>query len=134
MTFTRPLLMGLRDYLIARGVTATIVAGDLPSTPDQAIALNMYAASDPLEVARADVRVQAMCRGDVNDSLSGADLADQLFDILHGLEDLWIGELHIAICARVSVIPHGADDNKRSLRSDNYQLTVDVPVTTRRPA
>jgi len=134
MSFTRELLAGLKAHLVSRGVTATIVIGqDLPSSPDEALALNLYDSEDFVEVARGDVRVQAMCRGAVNDSMSGADLADQVFDILHGAEGLWIDDLHVALCSRLSMVPLGTDDKKRSTRSDNYELLVDVPTTARRP-
>lgn len=134
MSFTRDLLLGLRLHLIAQGVTATIVVGgDLPSSPDEAIALNLYDAEDLVEAARSDVRVQAMCRGKAGDSLSGADVADQVFDILHGAEGLWFDDLHVAQCYRLSVVPLGIDTSKRSTRADNYELTVDVPTTARRP-
>lgn len=134
MSFTRPLTLGLLDYVTAQGVTVMLVAGDLPSTPDQVVGVTLYGSVDWVEVARADVRMQFMCRGAVNDSLSAADLADGLFGILHGLEDLWIGDLHVALCSRLSVVPLGVDDNKRVLRADNYELLVDVPSTARRPA
>ena len=134
MSFTRDLTLGLIDYVTGQGVTAMLVAGDLPSEPDEAVGFTLYASDDPVEVARADVRLQAMCRGARNDSLSASDVADQLFGVLHGLEGLWIGDLHVALCSRISVLPLGIDGNKRAIRADNYGLTVDVPVTARRPA
>lgn len=134
MSFTRDLLLGLRSHAIAQGVTtAIVVGGDLPSTPDVAVALNLYDSEDFVEVARSDVRVQFMCRGSVNDTMSAADLADQLFDIFHALEGLWIGDLHVALCSRLSVVPLGIDSSKRTTRADNYELLVDVPSTARRP-
>ena len=134
MSFTRDLLAGLKAHLVSQGITATIVIGqDLPSSPDEALALNLYDSEDFVEVARSDVRVQAMCRGVANDSLDSADVADQIFDILHGLEGLWIGELHVTLCSRLSVVPLGIDTAKRTVRADNYELTVDVPTSARRP-
>lgn len=131
---TRELLMGLRADLAAGGVTATVVVSrDLPTTPHAAISLGVYDSADEVEVARGTHRVQAMFRGAPDDSLSCDDLADAVFGLWHAREGLWLGGLHVALISRVSRIPLGMDGNNRSLRSDNYELLVDEPVSALRP-
>lgn len=126
--------MGLRADLAAGGVTATVVvARDLPTTPDLAVALNVYDSDDEVEVARGTHRVQAMFRGTPDDSLSCDDLADAVFDLWHAREGLWLGGLHVALMYRVSRIPLPMDGDNRSIRADNYELLVDEPVSALRP-
>ena len=130
---SRDLLMGLRAHLAANGVTATVVVGrDLPTRPDSAVALNIYDSDDAVEIARGTHRVQAMFRGDPDDSLSADDVADLVFDLWHAREGLWLDGLHVALMTRVSRIPLGADGNNRSMRSDNYELLVDEPESALR--
>lgn len=126
--------MGLRADLAANGITALVVVGrDLPTTPDLAVALNVYDSDDEVEVARGTHRVQAMFRGLPGDSLTCDDLADQVFGVWHAREGLWLGGLFVSLMSRVSRIPLGVDGNDRSLRSDNYELLIDEPVTALRP-
>lgn len=130
---TRDLLMGLRSHLADNGIEAfVVVARDLPTTPDVAVALNVYDSDDEIEVARGTHRVQAMFRGEAGDSLSCDDVADEVFALWHGLEGLWLGPLHVASMHRVSRIPLDRDGNNRSLRADNYELIVDEPTSARR--
>ena len=133
MSTTRDLLMGLRAHLSDNGVSATVVvARDLPTSPDAAVALNLYDSLDEVEVARGTHRVQAMFRGAPDDSLTCDDLADAVFDLWHAREGLWIGGLHVVLMSRVSRIPLGMDGDNRSMRSDNYELLIDEPTTALR--
>ena len=134
MSHERTLLVGLKPLIVAAGIpTGSVVYGDLPTAPDRAVALNCYAALDEAKVALTRLRVQVMVRGIVNDSLDAGDLADTIFDALHGLENLWFGGVHLVQCFRVSRIPLGIDSAKRTTRADNYECDVDLPVTAGRP-
>ena len=134
MSFTRDLLVGLKSEIPSGTLAAaSIVFGDLPSTPDRAAALAAYAAVDEPKVAKSTIRVQFMFRGDVNNSLSCDDLADDVFAYLQGLEDRTYGSVHLIQCFRVSAVPLGVDANKRSTRADNYECDVDLPLTAGRP-
>ena len=131
--FTRDLLVGLKADLVSAGITDVIVFGDLPSTPDRCVALAAYSAVDEPKVAKSTIRVQVMCRGIENDSLDADDLADSIFDILQGLEDRTYSTAHLVQCNRVSAVPMGIDGAKRTARSDNYEIDVDLPLTAGRP-
>jgi hypothetical protein len=133
VSFTRDVLAGLKADLVAAGVTDQIVFGDLPSKPDRCVALSAYAAVDEPKVALSKIRVQVMVRGVANDSLDPDDLADVIFEALQGLEDRTYGAAHLVQCFRVSAVPLGIDSSKRSTRSDNYELDVDLPLTSGRP-
>ena len=133
MSHTRDIYLGLKALLIASGVTDAIVYGDLPTTPDRAVAITAYGALDEPKVALSKIRVQVMCRGLPSNNIDADDLADAIFDALQGTEDLWWGDVHLVQCFRISAVPLGADTSKRSTRSDNYELDVDLPLTAGRP-
>lgn len=133
MSFTRDLLAGLKSELVAAGVTVPIVFGDLPTTPDRAVGLGAYAATDDPTTAHSTLRVQIVVRGVPNSSLDADDLADDIFQALQALEDRTYGTAHLVQCLRVSAVPLGIDGSKRSARSDNYEVDVDLPVTAGRP-
>jgi hypothetical protein len=132
VSHTEDLLRGLKAVLVAGGVTDTIVFGELPSTPDRCIALSAYAAQDEATVALSHRRVQAMVRGAQNSYLDAEGLADDVFDILHGLVDRTFGVVHLVQCFRISAVPLGIDGSKRSTRADNYEIDVDLPLTAAR--
>lgn len=133
--FTRDLLVGLKADLVAAGIATPIYFGDLPTTPDRAMALTAYSAVDQPKVALSTLRVQVMVRGIPNDSLDGDDLADSIFNALHGLENRSYasGTVHLVQCLRISAVPLGIDTSKRSTRADNYECDVDLPLTAGRP-
>lgn len=134
MSTTRDLLAGLKAELVASGVpAASIVYGDLPSSPDRAVALAAYAAVDEAKVALSTVRVQLMFRGAQNNSIDADDFADDAFAVLHGLEDRTYGSVHLVQCLRISAVPLGIDSMKRTTRADNYEIDVDLPLTAGRP-
>jgi hypothetical protein len=134
-THERTLLVGVKALIAPSLVpAASVFYGDLPATtPDRAVALNCYAATDEAKVALSRLRLQVMVRGVVNDSLDAGDLADTIFDALHGLENLWFGGVHLVQCFRISRVPLGIDSAKRTTRADNYECDVDLPVTAGRP-
>ncbi|GAB3081038.1 hypothetical protein GCM10027053_51990 [Intrasporangium mesophilum] len=133
MSFTKDLLLGLKAELVAAGITELIVFGDLPSEPHRAIGLSAYATVDDATVAHSTLRVQLMARGVPNDSLDVHELADSAFLALQTLENRTYGTAHLVQCLRVSSVPLGIDDAKRSARSDNYEVDVDLPLTAGRP-
>ena len=133
MSFTRDLLVGLKAELVAAGFTVPIVFGDLPTAPDRVVGLGAYAAIDDPTTAHSILRVQVMVRGVPNISLDADDLADDIFQAIQAIEDRTYGTVHLVQCLRVSAVPLGIDASKRSARSDNYEVDVDLPVTAGRP-
>jgi Bacteriophage minor capsid protein len=141
VSFTRDLLDGLA-LLLAAGDTpiATydpdgasyaptetgVVFGDLPQAPDRVVALTAYGVSDDAGLTDTVQGVQVRTRagtdpGDVD------DLADAVFDLLHGASDLTVGGFPVVLIRRVSFVPLGVDGNRRHERSDNYYVTVRRP-------
>ena len=144
--FTSDLLTGLAGFLAAAGIGVTyrtstpylatetgVVFGLYPTSPDRCIAMTAYAATDEPKVALSKIRVELALRGVVNDSLDVDELGDSFFNLLHGIEHVQFGTAHVNQMLRVSSIQLGADTAKRNERSDNYELDVDVPVTSGRP-
>jgi hypothetical protein len=148
MSFTSDLLTGLAQYLADAGVGLTyradpqdvylpdetgIFLGLYPTKPDRVVCLTAYVTSDEAKVALSHIRVEAALRGVVNDSLDVHDLGDVVFTVLQGAEDLTFGAAHVVQALRVISASGGVDDNKRSQRSDSYELDLDVPLTPGRP-
>ena len=115
----------------AAGETA-IVFGELPTTPDRAIALSLYAATDAPVQNLSTVRAQLMFRGAVNANLDVGDLATEAFGVLQGMTARDYGTAHVIQAGRISAVPLGQDANKRYTRADNYQIDVNTPYTAYR--
>lgn len=141
----RDLLVGLADVLDTAGAATyrasggyladetAVVFGDLPTGPDRVVALALYQATDAIEQNLSTRRMQVMMRSVPNDSLDVGDLADDVFDALHVLENTACGVVHVVQCFRTSVVPLGMDEQRRYLRADNYQLDINTPATPGRP-
>lgn len=133
MSITRDLLVGLKAELTAAGFMTPGFYKELPTAPDRAYAISTYASADEPKVALSHIRVQFFFRGAINDSLTPDDDADAVFAVLQGLENRTYGSVQLVQCLRVSAIPLGIDTVKRTMRSDNYELDVDLPTTAGRP-
>lgn len=139
------LLTGLAQYLHDNGAATyrptggyladetAVVFGELPTSPDRVVALTVYGAVDEGMVPLSQLRVQVMLRGSPNNSLDVGAVAGPVFDLLQGLEHLQCGTAHVNLAQRVSRVPLGVDESKRSLRADNYAMDVDMPATAGRP-
>lgn len=111
----------------AAGETA-IVFGELPSTPDRAIALALYnGPADEVTQNLSHPRLQLMFRGSPGLPLDAGDLADAAFGVLHGITHRDYGLAHLVQSLRVTAVPLGVDGNRRTMRADNYQLDVNTP-------
>lgn len=103
-----------------------------PQSPDGAVSLSTYpVASDP-SLATSVVGLQVITRAAGADPRPVDDLADAIFDQLHGLHDSTL-----STGVRVVQLLHqgggslGQDDLKRWGRSDNYYATVWRPSPNR---
>lgn len=144
MSYESDLLRGLAQYLNDAGAAvykptggyqsgdAAVVFGELPTAPDRAVGITLYASTDAPKEALSSVRVQFMFRGSVNNSLDVGDLAAGVFSAVQGLQEQAFGSCYVIQAGRVSAVPLGLDGNKRSLRSDNYQLDINTPATALR--
>ena len=146
MNVETELLVGLAGLLDAAGVgtykpsggylatDTAIVFGDLPTGPNRAIALTIYASTDEIKQNLSAYRVQVRTRGNPNNSLDAGDLASVVFDTLQGIENVVLSaNVFLVQCYRLSLIPMGIDATKRSERSDNYLVQVNTPQTAHRP-
>jgi hypothetical protein len=113
----------------AAGETA-IVFGELPTGPDRAIGLALYnGGADDVAQNVSRPRLQLMFRGAPGLPLDAGDIASAAFLVLHGAEHRDYGTAHLIQALRQSTVPLGVDDNRRTMRSDNYALDVNTPHT-----
>jgi len=146
MGFTVDLVTGLAEYLAAGGVgewnadlaanpsgdqVAIVVGPNLPQTPDRVVCLTPYPLVDEPGMSEVTVGVQVRCRGTVDPRVA-EDLADAVYDRLHGATQLTLGAVPVAQVWRASSAVLGPDSNHRHERSDNYYLQAnrDAPHAT----
>ncbi len=115
------------------GTDTAIFLKSLPEAPDRAIAVTAYSSSDMVKINESTVRVQLWFRGVRDLSTDVDDLADDVFDLLQGMEHFDLGDVHVIQIYRVSSGQLGTDLSKRSERTDNYALDINVPTTPGRP-
>jgi hypothetical protein len=143
VSFETALLNGLAEYLAAAGVgtfrasgsyqsgdSNPIFIGVVPASPDRAVTLTGYPVEDSLNLSDSTQGVQVRTRG-TKDPRTTSDLADAVFDALHGLEWIELGGIRVSQARRVSGSPLGPDENGRHERSDNYYLLAHRPSQNR---
>ncbi|TMR97535.1 minor capsid protein [Nonomuraea basaltis] len=142
MSFTRDLLTGVAELLAAAGVAdwnpdglytpaqTALTIGGLPSSPDKAISLAVYGAGrggDDVTEPDSNVQMQARIRGS-DDPRVTDDLADDLFDELHGLANVQLSTgVWLLLAQRRIVAPLDRDSSGRWGRADSYELMVYRP-------
>ena len=108
------------DYIYAAD-PVIIFYGALGSSPDTAVGVRVYGATDSLTEHYGSRRVQLRFRGEPGRP-DGADvLAAPAFAALQGLSRVG----GISGISRISMAPAGADDNRREERTENYLITLD---------
>lgn len=141
--YTSALLAGIAERLAAstgwawsptgaylNGSAVPIFIGQVPSTPDLVVVLTAYGIDDDPALTDSTTGVQVRTRGN-RDPRSADDLADTAFDVLHGLHDVVLGGVPVALLARASWTALGADSTSRYERSDNYRAITTRPSTNR---
>lgn len=137
MGWTTNLLTGLAEYLAAgdagtwdpddvfdpAATVPPISLRALPDAPDRAIAMATYPVADGDDAGLADVltAVQIRTRG-TTDPTTVDDVADAVFDRIHGAEHLVLGGVHVTLIWRQSGAIVGPDESGRFERTDNYYL------------
>lgn len=148
MGWTNNLLVGLAEELAARGVvrwqpTGAYAAAGAPPVflralgdrPDAAVALAAYGDPDYEDAGLNDVvqGVQIRTRAKTPDAVE--DLADQIWDELHGAEMLRLGTGAAAVATtlirRRSTAALGRDAAGRFERVDNYYVNASRPNANR---
>lgn len=142
------LLLGYAELLAGQGVgtyrtdgtpyaagETAIVFGELPTSPDRAIGLALYnGLPDEATQNLSHPRLQLMVRGAPGQPLDAGDIATAAFMVLQAVAHRDYGTAHVVQSLRVSAVPLGVDDNRRTMRADNYQLDVNTPHSAGRPA
>lgn len=143
--WTTNLLVGLAEHLAAAGIvrwqpTGAYAEGGLPpvflralgDAPDVAVALAAYGDPENEDAGLADVvqAVQIRTRGD-RDPVTVDDLADQIWDEIHGAEMLRLGtgaaQVATTLIYRRSTAALGADAQGRYERTCNYYVKASRP-------
>jgi hypothetical protein len=143
--WTTNLLIGLAERLDTAGIvrwqaTGAYTAGGLPpvflralgDAPDIAVALAAYGDPENEDAGLSDVvqAVQIRTRGD-RDPVTVDDLADQIWDELHGAAMLRLGTapnvVATTLIRRRSTAALGVDAAGRYERVDNYYITAARP-------
>lgn len=144
MSFTTDVLEGVAQWLSSAGIgtwrstgvyTADetgIVLRAQPQTPDRVLTLSTYSLSDDPSLSDSVVGLQVITRWGGGDPRPNDDLADQVFDLLHGATqvDLSTG-LRVVQALHRSGTSLGQDANQRWRTSSNYALDVYRPSPNR---
>lgn len=143
--FTSDLLTGLAAYLHAAAIgtykasgayaatDTAIVLGDIPQDPDNVITLGAYGVSDDVSLSDSVIGVQVRCRAAGADPCPADDMADGIFDLLHGATNLTLaGGVRLVQCLLHSgPASLGQDANGRWSCVQNFYCTVHRPSTNR---
>lgn len=137
--WTRAVTVGLAEYIAdaglaewdpenpyADGATGLFYRW-LPPGPDRAVVLTPYAVADDADLADVVLGVQVRTRGAVGDAGAPDDLADALYELLHGARRVVLGPAEVVLIWRQSFAAFGpdragADTADRWERVDNYRL------------
>jgi hypothetical protein len=109
-----------------------IVLESIPQGPDAVMVLAAYGADDDPSLSDSVLGLQVTTRRPGQDPRPGIRLAGEVFDALHGLEqvDLATG-VRLVHCLRRSHTSIGQDQNGRWRRVQNFYCDVHRPSTHR---
>lgn len=136
--WTTDLAAALGAHLGAAGVgtwraTGAYAAGEtgiatkvLPPGPDRAIAITVYAAGGSTHGSDVTVAMQVRCRG-AKDPRDVDDLADAVYNALHGARNLTLGDTTLALVWRQSHAVLGPDASGRWETSSNFYAQTAHP-------
>jgi len=109
----------------------------VPDQPDGVIALSAYSVTDDPTLSDSVFGLQARVRRGGANPTPTNDLADELFDLLHGLADFelpavdgWAG-VWVVSCERRSQVSGGQDRNNRWSDIQNFHVTIHAPSANR---
>lgn len=141
--FNRQLLTGLAKQLDSWGVGRYLEQGTFPAdavavvllshpeSPPQSVALTTYSKQSAVELDDEVTGLQIRCRGKAGARSGGMDLADLVFDRLHGATGLDLGGVWLVQAIHTSGASLGPDTNSRWEWSSNYDLYLNRPSTNR---
>ena len=109
-----------------------IVLKVIPETPDTIIALSTYPVSSDPSLSDSVTGLQILTRSAGQDPRAVDDLADLIFDQIHGLRDTTLGTgIRLVQCLHHGGGSLGQDALQRWSRSDNYYVTTHRPSLNR---
>lgn len=109
-----------------------IVFKKLPQSPGSVIGLSTYPITDDPTLSDSVTGLQVLTRSAVANSSATDDLADLVFDHLHGLYDVLLSSgVRVVQCLHHGGGSLGQDDQDRWVRSDNYYVTTHRPSPNR---
>lgn len=139
--WTSRLLVGLAEYLDAADVgvwratgvytssETAIVLRSVPQSPDRLITLATYpVGSTTPGLADHQLGMQIRIRAGT-DPRDCDDLADEVYELLHGARRLTLGGVAVVQMWRQSYTSLGDDTNGRWQRSENYYLDAMRPTS-----
>lgn len=142
--FQTNLLTGFATLLNAASVGVWLTSGQyapndiaivrkfVPQSPDSVIALSTYPVTDDPSLSDSVLGLQVWTRMAGTDGSPVDDLADAIFDQLHGLHDVTLSTgVKVVQCLHRGGASQGQDDLHRWSRSDNYYVTVWRPSPNR---
>jgi len=129
--FEVTLLTAIGQYLETRGIgkwsttpgtlDTAITVDALAASPDRGIALTLYPVEDTGGTG-STVGLQVRFRGAAGNRSAVKNIADNVFDALHGLEHITWGGIPIIRVWRQSGAYLGTDANNRSESTANYYI------------
>jgi hypothetical protein len=109
-----------------------IVLGNIPQAPDRIITLTAYGVSDSPALSDSEIGVQIRCRWNGSDPRPVDDLADAIFNLLHGATHITLTTgVVIVQCLRNSQATLGQDEGRRWSNVANYYVKAYRPSTHR---
>ncbi|MGW3572176.1 minor capsid protein [Streptomyces sp. NPDC000941] len=139
VSYTPDLLDGLAQLIADQGIAVYrpdgvytvsetgLTVAVMPDNPDRIVALTAYPVEDT-HLTDAITGVQVRVRAS-RDPREADQLADALFDLLHGREHFVAGGIHIGLCWRQSQGPLGQDQLGRMELAANYYLRTTRAAT-----
>lgn len=144
MGFQQDLVTGFAQLLDAEGVgkwrpvgayqagETAITRRELASGLDRSIALSTYSVDDDPTLSDSVLGLQVVTRWEGADPAPADDLADSVYDALHGLAGVDLGTgVHVVQCLFRSGTTLGQDQSKRWRTSSNFYVTVHRPSSNR---
>jgi minor capsid protein len=137
--WTQAVTVGLAEYIATAGLAVWDPSNPypdgstglfyrwLPPGPDRAMVLTPYAVADDPDLTDVELGVQVRTRGAAGETTAPDDLADQLYDLLHGARRVQLGPADAVLISRQSFATFGpdragADSADRWERVDNYRI------------
>lgn len=114
------------------GETAIAITKGLPQVPDAAVALATYGVADDPSLSDSVIGLQVTTRAANADPRDDLQLAEEIFDALHGLHDVTLSTgVRLVQCLRRSHTSIGQDQNDRWRRVQNFYVDVHRPSPNR---